>query len=137
MLSDVTWLDGEAYSGFAIRRRERHRDGHSLFVTVDGVALSCGKRTKSTAPPQSGYLGHGGDDNIYLPRRIEELSGVCVSAAAAGTAFSLFFDFDWRCVLVRLGNLRGARPRPLDLPVAAPRYSPSRAGAFYCFRRRP
>eukprot|EP00947_MAST-08B_sp_MAST-8B-sp1_P004455 g4455.t1 len=60
---------------------------HSLFLTEDGKAYSCGDWTCSR-------LGHGNQEHQYVPKLIEALSGVRLCAVSAGNYHSLFLTED-------------------------------------------
>eukprot|EP00947_MAST-08B_sp_MAST-8B-sp1_P000416 g416.t1 len=60
---------------------------HSLFLTEDGKAYSCGYGG-------FGRLGHGNEEWQHVPKLIEALSGVRVCAVSAGNSHSLFLTED-------------------------------------------
>eukprot|EP00947_MAST-08B_sp_MAST-8B-sp1_P001050 g1050.t1 len=62
-------------------------DEHSLFLTEDGKAYSCGAG-------YCGKLGHGDEEHQLVPKLIEALSGVRVCAVSAGAEHSLFLTED-------------------------------------------
>eukprot|EP00947_MAST-08B_sp_MAST-8B-sp1_P004750 g4750.t1 len=105
--------DGKVYScGFGVYGRlghgnEEHQDvpkliealsgvrvcavsagtAHSLFLTEDGKAYSCGRGLYSA-------LGHGNQEHQYVPKLIEALSSVRVCAVSAGEYHSLVLAED-------------------------------------------
>eukprot|EP00947_MAST-08B_sp_MAST-8B-sp1_P005299 g5299.t1 len=76
----------EALSGMRVCAVSAYGD-HSLFLTEDGKAYSCGSGSW-------GKLGHGNEENQRVPKLTEALSGVRVCAASAGSHHSLFLTED-------------------------------------------
>ena len=75
--------------------------GHSLFLTEDGKAYSCGFG-------EVGALGHGNWHTQNVPKRIEALSGVRVCAVSVGSRHSLFLTEGgkvYSCGLGEFGRL--------------------------------
>eukprot|EP00947_MAST-08B_sp_MAST-8B-sp1_P004458 g4458.t1 len=72
-------------------------DHHSLFLTEGGKVYSCGSGG-------SGQLGHGNEEDQYVPKLIEALSGVRVCAVSAGGWYSLFLTEDGKAYSCGYGN---------------------------------
>eukprot|EP00947_MAST-08B_sp_MAST-8B-sp1_P004751 g4751.t1 len=83
-------------------------DWHSLFLTEDGKVYSCGGGLH-------GRLGHGNEQEQFVPKLIEALSGMRVCAVSAGDWHSLFLTEDgkvYSCGAGGSGNLgHGNRER--------------------------
>lgn len=64
-------------------------DNHSLFVSAEGSMYSCGYGAR-------GRLGHGDENSVYAPQRIEALRDVRIASASAGSFHSLAVSSDGR-----------------------------------------
>eukprot|EP00947_MAST-08B_sp_MAST-8B-sp1_P002028 g2028.t1 len=87
-------------------------EGHSLFVTEDGKAYSCGWG-------EYGKLGHGNTENQDVPKLIEALSGTRVCAVSAGKEHSLFLTEDgevYSCGYGDRGQLGHGNEEDQDVP---------------------
>ena len=102
---------------------------HSLFVTADGAAYSCGCG-------ETGKLGHGNETHHAVPTRIEALAGVRIRAVAAGRAHSLFVAEDGgNMELVMISNERVVSPfMRYPVPhseIAGPAFDPSGTRLYF------
>ena len=104
---------------------------HSMVLTDGGAVLSFGGG-------KSGQLGHGDQENQYVPKVIESLSDVRVAAIAAGMEHSLVlsdagtvFTFGWG------GQGQLGFPPVQTYPVPDDDWGSERKPSFYCRRETP
>ncbi len=104
---------------------------HSMVLTDGGAVLSFGGG-------KSGQLGHGDQENQYVPKVIESLSDVRVAAIAAGMEHSLVlsdagtvFTFGWG------GQGQLGFPPVQTYPVPDDDWGSEREPSFYCRRETP
>eukprot|EP00947_MAST-08B_sp_MAST-8B-sp1_P001048 g1048.t1 len=86
----------EALSGVRVCAVSASGD-HSLFLTEDGKAYSCGHG-------RWGRLGHGNQEDQDVPKLVEALSGVRVCAVSAGNTHSLFLTEDGKAYSCGYGH---------------------------------